>query len=69
MDKQIRYAKRVVFSTDDSAVPVQIVWPDPLSAEEIQDLEEFLQLWMRGLKRRLAHVPAPPITEPAPNEA
>ena len=54
MDKQIRYAKRVIFSTDDAAVPVQIVWPDPLSTEEIKELEKFLRIWMRGLKRRAA---------------
>jgi hypothetical protein len=47
-----RYTERVVFSTDDSAVPVSITYPAPLNAQEIADLEEFFVIWIRSQKRR-----------------
>lgn len=48
----VRHAKRVVFTTDDCAVPVQITWPDPLTPHELDDLKEFIAIWLRGLERR-----------------
>jgi hypothetical protein len=51
-EERTRYVKRVVFSTDDTAVPVQIIWPDPLTRQELSELKEFIDIWMRGLERR-----------------
>jgi len=47
-----RIAKRVVFSTDDTAVPVTITYPDPMEIHEVADLREFLTIWLKGLDRR-----------------
>ena len=49
---EIRYAERVVFSTDDSAVPVTISYPAPLRPHEIADLKEFFAIWIRSQERR-----------------
>jgi hypothetical protein len=45
-----RLPERVVFSTDD--LPVTILYPSPMTASEIDDLEDFLKIWVRNLRRR-----------------
>ena len=47
-----RIAKHVVFSTDDTAVPVTVTYPDPMAPHEVLDLREFLTIWLKGLERR-----------------
>lgn len=49
---EIRYAKSVRFSTDDNVIGVTISWPDPLSLPELEDLRNFIAIWMRGVERR-----------------
>lgn len=54
---EVRYAERVVFSTDDSAVPVTISYPAPLRPHELQDLRAFLDVWLRSQERRSLPTP------------
>jgi len=57
MDK-VRHVERVVFSTDDVAVPITITYPSPLRQHELSDLEELLRIWVRSQRRR-SESPAP----------
>lgn len=52
---EVRYAERVIFSTDDSAVPVTISYPAPLRLHEIADVKEFFAIWIRSQERRAAN--------------
>jgi hypothetical protein len=48
----VRYVERIVFATDDAAVPVSITYPAPLNPQEIADLKELVALWFRNQERR-----------------
>lgn len=48
---EVRFAQRIVFSTDDPAVPVTIVYPSPLKPHEIDDVAEMLSLWIKQQRR------------------
>lgn len=50
--ERCRFVERVVFSTHDSAVPVTITYPSPLKSHELDDLESFLQIWIKSQRRR-----------------
>jgi hypothetical protein len=34
--------------------PFIMRWPDPLSSEQISDIEEYFAIWLRGRKRLAA---------------
>jgi hypothetical protein len=53
----MQVAKSIHWSTDDLVVGVNITFPDPMSVDELDELQEFLDLWMRGMRRRAS----PPI--------
>jgi hypothetical protein len=37
---------------------VQLSWPDPLTPEDLEDLEAFIAITMKGIKRRAAKADA-----------
>lgn len=43
---------------------VTLVWREPMTLVEVADFEEFLEIWMRGVKRRAeAEAAKQPVTE------
>lgn len=38
---------------------VTLTWTEPMTAEELADLEELVAIWLRGVKRRVEALPAP----------
>jgi hypothetical protein len=53
--KPTRYARTLRWSSDDPVVPITITYSAPMNAEEFAEFEEFIALWLRGLRRSVVH--------------
>jgi hypothetical protein len=52
MTERTRFVERIIFSTDDSAVPITITFPSPLRQHELQDLKALMEIFYRSQERR-----------------
>lgn len=65
LHKPTRIARTVRWSSDDALVPVTITYSSPMNEAEFAEFEEFIAIWMRGLRRTVVKVtPVAGVSEP-----
>lgn len=60
-----RKVEHIIFCGDDPLFPTQIIYVAPMNAEELAELEEFIALWLRSMRRRTKNAEVEAMTSQA----